>query len=235
MFFFGKRTLGDVFSPITEIFEFIVSARLTFILILLNVIVFVMQIVFSDFFSGLISYPSDLFSSRFYTIFTAGFMHADIFHLLGNCLALLIFGRIVEMELEEGKMLFIYFGALIISGIFSSVINLFLLGNNIPGLGASGAVMGLVAAAILVRPFYITYELLVPLPVMVVGWATIFADIMGFLSPVADGIGHLAHIGGFVSVMLTMYIAGDKQELFHGLMINIGCLVLAGAVYFTFF
>ena len=63
----------------------------------------------------LISYPSDLLTFRFHTLITSGFLHADIFHLLGNMLGIFIFGRVMERKLGFFKTFLIYFGALIIS------------------------------------------------------------------------------------------------------------------------
>ena len=142
---------------------------------------------------------------NFFPLITAGFLHANLLHISGNMLALFIFGRVVERKLGSGKTLLVYFGALILSGVFTSIIHFLILGDNTPGLGASGAIMGLISTAILLEPWYLTYELLFPLPIMVVGWLAIFADISGILNPVEDGIGHFAHLGGFISISLLMW------------------------------
>ncbi|MBW2984900.1 hypothetical protein KY361_07295, partial [Candidatus Woesearchaeota archaeon] len=82
--------------------------------------------------------------------------------------------------------------------------------------------------------FYFTYELLIPLPVMVVGWLAIYADIIGILNPVEDGIGHLAHIGGFISIALIMFLLGieERSKLKKGLIINIASLVIAVLIFY---
>lgn len=186
---------------------------------------------------SLVHYPSNLFSVKAYTLITSGFLHANLMHLLGNMLGIFIFGRVLERKLGAGKTALIYFGALIISGVFSSLIHLFLMGDNTGGIGASGALMGLVATAILIDPFYITYELLLPLPVMVVGWITIYADITGILNPVEDGIGHFAHIGGFLSIAIVMFLLGveERKKLVKGFMINIISLIVVAISYYYFF
>ena len=165
---------------------------------------------------------------------TAGFLHADPIHLLVNMLGIFIFGRVVERKLGPIKTGLIYFGALIISSLFSSLINLFILKNNVPGIGASGALMGLVAAAILLDPFYITYELIIPLPVMVVGWIAIYADLTGIINRVQDNIGHFAHLGGFISIALLMFLLGvdDRRKLAKGLLINLVSLGIGLIIYF---
>jgi membrane associated rhomboid family serine protease len=179
-----------------------------------------------------LNYPSDLLSVRIFTIITSGFMHASISHLLFNMLALFIFGRVVEKSFGVNKFLAIYFGALVLSNIISSIIHLFIFNQNIAGVGASGAIYGLIAAAMLIAPFYITYELIIPLPITVVGWLTIATDISDILMQVDDGVGHFAHLAGFFSVVMILYmIEDDKERLRKGLLINAFTLVIGIIAY----
>lgn len=236
MVLFGKKEFKELFEPIRLFFLFMFEAKFTIILIIANVIIFIWSSFLDEAtINLLISYPSDLLSLRAYTLITSGFLHANITHLLGNMLALFIFGRVVERRLGVGKTVLVYFGALIISGVFSSAIDL-LTGSNIPGLGASGAIMGLVAAAILLDPFYFTYELILPLPIMFVGWLTIYADILGILNPVEDGIGHFAHLGGFLSITILLFLLSteDKHVLKKGFYINIFSLIFFVVIYYLF-
>ncbi len=94
--------------------------------------------------------------------------------------------------------------------------------------------MGLIAAAVLISPFTLTYELLIPIPIMVVGWFAIAADVTGVINPTEDGIGHFAHLGGFISIALLAYLLGeeDKGKLKKGLLINVCCLILGILLYF---
>jgi membrane associated rhomboid family serine protease len=228
---FGKKEVSDLFAPIKEIFTFVFEPRFTISMIIINIIIFIVALFASNsILDLLIMRPSDLLQLRLWTLITAGFLHANLTHLFGNMIALFIFGRVVEKELGSGKTALIYFGALIISSLFSSLIHLFWLGNNTAGIGASGALMGLIATAILLKPFYLTYELIFPLPIMVVGWLAILADITGVLNPIEDGIGHFAHIGGFISIAILCFLLGidEKEKLKKGLYINIASLVAAG-------
>lgn len=233
---FRRKQLSALGEPFQLLFDFIQEAKVTFILIIINIAMFISMAFFSEsIIMSLLSHPADLLNGNIHTLITAGFLHADIFHLLGNMLALLIFGRVVERELNSHKMLLVYFSALIISNIFSSLINLFILNNNIPGLGASGAIMGLVATAILLDPLYITYQLIIPLPLMSIGWIFIYSDISGVLGGAQDGIGHFAHLGGFISITIIMFFLErySKERLKRGLIINIISIIVLGALYFV--
>jgi len=75
-------------------------------------------------------------------LFTAMFMHANPTHLGGNLLFLLIFGTSLEEQVSRKKWLATYFS----SGFVGNVAFLFL-GGDAVGLGASGAIWGLLGAA----------------------------------------------------------------------------------------
>ena len=232
---FGKRKLGDLFRPFTDIIKFLFEAKFAIAMITVNVTVYFISLYLSkDVINSLIHYPINIFSVKAYTLITSGFLHANLSHLVLNMVGIFIFSRVVERKLGIGKTALVYFCALIISNVFSSVIHIFILGTNVGAVGASGALMGLVATAILIDPFYITHELIMPLPVMVVGWLTIYADISGILNPVEDGIGHFAHLGGFISIAIIMYLLGveDRKKLKKGFIMNIVSLLLLVLAYF---
>ena len=91
----------------------------TLLLISLNFSIYIYFIYFNndrvlldDF---ILSYNNLFIDKRFYVIFTAGFIHGGVKHLLFNSLGLFIFGSIVEKRFGFFKTLFIYFVALIIS------------------------------------------------------------------------------------------------------------------------
>ena len=228
-----KKEPSELFRPIQEIIIFLFEAKFTITIVIINILIFFgLPFIFPDLLNSLILRPSDLLQFKFYTLITAGFLHANILHLLGNMLGILIFGRVVEEEFGTMKTALIYFGALIISSLFSSLIHLYILKDNTAAVGASGALMGLIATAILIKPFYLSYEFLFPMPIMVYGWLAILADITGLINPIEDGIGHYAHLAGFLSVVFLVFIF-DKEErakLNKGFVINIFSILAVLAV-----
>jgi len=235
---FGRKESKELWKPFFDIVEFIFEPKFTISMIILNVVIFIWSVFFASeqLINSFVHYPANIFSAKVYTIITAGFLHADMSHLFFNMVALFIFGRVVERKLGFFKTAMVYFGAMIISHVFASIIYLFVLGENVGGLGASGALMGLVSCAILVDPLYLTYELIVPLPIMIVGWLTIYADITGIISSANDGIGHFAHLGGFISIAILTYFFSDieKEELKKGLIINVVSFAVIAAIYFVY-
>ena len=229
---FKKKQFKDLFQPLNDFWLFIIEPKFTITMIVLNIVIFIISLFLSEqILTQFLNYPSDIFTTRSYSLITAGFLHANLSHLLGNMLALFIFGRVVERTLGTPKTSFIYIGAMILSMIFTSLIHSLILNDNTPGLGASGAIMGLIAAAILLNPFYLTYEAIIPLPIMLVGWLTIYADITGILNPVEDGIGHFAHLGGFG---LLLYLLGieERTKMKKGIIINVISVIIIAALYF---
>jgi len=75
-------------------------------------------------------------------LFTAMFLHADIIHLGGNLIFLLIFGTSLEEQTSRKQWLTIYFTSGLVGNLF-----FLLLGGDAVGLGASGAIWGLLGAA----------------------------------------------------------------------------------------
>jgi membrane associated rhomboid family serine protease len=231
---FGKKEPSSILQPFIDLFRFFTRAKAVMFLVLANVLASVSAwyLLSADGFENLVSHTTDLFvPSRYYSFISSGFIHADLSHLLWNMLALFIFGRVVEKKLGMLKTFGIYMCALLFATISTHVMHL-LDGTSIGLLGASGAIMGILGAAMLLDPFYITYELIIPLPVMVVGWITIYGDITGVLTQTNDGISHIAHLAGFKSVSTGLYMMGERESLKKGFIINIISLALAIGLYF---
>ena len=83
------------------------------------------------------------------TLFTHMFFHADIFHLLGNMLFLWVFGDNVEDAMGHAKFLFFYLACGVFAGLFHAWM---LPGSEVPLIGASGAVAGVIAAYLMLHP-----------------------------------------------------------------------------------
>ncbi|OGX10149.1 MAG: hypothetical protein A2Y06_00020 [Omnitrophica WOR_2 bacterium GWA2_37_7] len=175
-----------------------------------------------------IMYPGNLINGKVWCVITSGFIHGSLSHFLWNMFGVFIFGKIVEKKLGVRKTLFIYFGALTISMLFSTMVYVFLLHKNVAIIGASGAVMGLISGAMLLSPFTITYEMILPIPTMVKGWMFFYADIQGFLNQASDGVSHLAHIFGFLSIAVLVYFLShkDKKAMKVGMLINIFSIIV---------
>lgn len=226
MFLFGKKTKKEAFAFYYELGHFFKDARGTYYLIIANIVMFFIEIFIiipSGSLDLFVASPENLFSGNFILSLVHMFLHAGYAHLLGNMLFLFVFGRVVEKYLGTTQMLSIYFGA----GILSEIISAGLFLNS--GIGASGAISGIVAAAILIRPFYFSYISIFPLPIFFIGFLSIMGDFTGFFYPdPTSNVGHIAHLAGYASVMFTVFLLNKEKrnEMKKGFLINILLLAL---------
>lgn len=196
----------------------------TYLLIALNVLFFFVEMSGGDSFiqqwsvvpRRLVANPG----SDFPTIFTSMFMHAGWLHLLGNMLYLWIFGDNVEDNFGHIKFLVFY----LLCGIGATLAQLaFSAGSNVPNLGASGAIAGVLAAYILLFPRGQVKVLMgrgiIPVPALVVigFWIVLqFVSGIGSISNSAEtgGVAYMAHIGGFLVGLILTFVfraAGQTQ------------------------
>ena len=130
-----------------------------------------------------------------WSIVTAGFTHEDFGHILWNMLAFYWFGRIVGDLLGNHRILPLYILSVIFGNIvFFAVANIYPMGGY--ALGASGAVMAMVACAAFIAPDYIFNVLLVgPIKLKYIALVLIFLDIIAIANNYNAG-GSFAHLGG---------------------------------------
>jgi membrane associated rhomboid family serine protease len=139
-------------------------AWVTYLLIALNIIVFIYQLTLGDalkdFYqiwalvpakltASFMGKPTDLPFPAWTTLITSQFLHGGFMHLGGNMLFLWVFGNNVEDALGKIKYIIFYLGC----GILAALTQWFFsIQSDIPMLGASGAIAGVLGAYILKYP-----------------------------------------------------------------------------------
>ena len=153
------------------------------------------------------------------TLFTAMFMHAGWAHLGGNMLYLYIFGNNVENRFGHVKFIIFY----LLCGLAATFTQLaFSAGSNVPNLGASGAIAGVLGAYILLFPKakikVLQRQGVMQVPALIViGLWFVLQLFSGFGSIAATttdtgGVAYMAHIGGFVAgFALTFLLRGSDR------------------------
>ncbi|MBP1747675.1 MAG: Rhomboid family protein [Deltaproteobacteria bacterium] len=150
----------------------------------------------------------DLLPYNVMTIFTSMFIHGGFLHIIGNMLYLWIFGNNIEDRLGHIGFFFFY----IVSGICAALFQLFYdPSSEIPMIGASGAVSGVLGAYLVCYPYariktiliIVIFIKIVDIPAVILLTVWFF---MQFLYANVDGIAWYAHVGGFIFGLLFAFL-----------------------------
>lgn len=182
----------------------------TMILIAVNAVIFFASPLLDQYSQILYFTPATAFETP-WTFVTSVFIHANIVHLLFNMFTLLIFGSLLEARLGPRVFILFYLAAGIVgnfaymgmaySGLFPSL-SAGIDPTLIPGIGASGAIMGVMGVLGVLTPRLTIYAPMIPVPVPMFIGVILFAIFNIGLSFVPSGIGTGAHLGGLVSGVL---------------------------------
>ncbi|WP_310556728.1 rhomboid family intramembrane serine protease [Flavobacterium sp.] len=149
---------------------------------------------------------------------TSGFLHADIGHLFFNMFTLFAFAPVVLSYLGDVSFLLIYFGSLVCGSLLTLIFHKD--DYNYRAIGASGAVTGILYAAILLDPDMSLYLYFIPIPIpaYVFGIGYLLYSIYGMKSK-SDNIGHTAHFGGAIGGYLITLIKEPEMLTENTLMV----------------
>jgi membrane associated rhomboid family serine protease len=149
------------------------------------------------------------FGQQLFSLISFMFLHGGFIHLIGNMWSLYIFGDNIEDRLGPGRYILFYFSCGLASGLSHMLLNP---QSNIPTIGASGAIAGVMGAYFLLFP---AAKVLTLIPIIFIPWfieipAFFFLGLwflMQFINAAgshmeASGIAWWAHIGGFIFGMV---------------------------------
>jgi membrane associated rhomboid family serine protease len=209
----------------------------TYVLIALNVIVFLIEIAqgaggffdvgLSQFVADFALFGPAVAEGELYRLVTSGFLHAGIFHIGFNMFLLLVLGRLLEPALGTPRFLALYFASLL-AGSFGAL----LLDPNAFTYGASGAVFGLAGAT-----FIIARGRGMDTLAGEIGFLILFNLAWSFIAPHISVGGHIGGLVGGVICALVIVAAqrgrlGRRSHLPLELaaMAAVGVLAALGAV-----
>jgi len=213
-------------------------APINIIIIILNFIVFALQILSGDAFvlrwafipARLSAFLAGNGSPQvILTIFSAMFMHGGIAHILGNMLFLWIFGDNVEDQFGHLRYLTFYLICGIVATFAQYIIDP---GSAIPNIGASGAIAGVLGAYLLMFPRARVNLFVWPLSVLLAiftrspylrlpAWLMlglwfgmqVLLGVQGLNTLGEGGVAFWAHIGGFMAgVLLALFLRPGRRR-----------------------
>lgn len=168
-------------------------------------------------------------------ILSAGFLHADIMHLLFNMMTLYFFGPVILEGFGNIGFLIIYIGSILLGNIFS----LFIYQKQpwYSAIGASGGVSGVLFAAIAMMPNIGIYFFFIPIPIpgFIFGLLYFGYSVYMMLNPKQwDNLGHAAHLGGAFFGLVYAVIVQPQSAIEHSMFIGIMSLPLIYLAYEIF-
>ena len=156
--------------------------------------------------------PQDLYALPAYlTIFSSMFMHGGFMHLIGNMLYMWIFADNIEDALGQKKFIIFY----LLSGVGAAMAQVLMdTSSQIPMVGASGAIGGVLGAylinhpnarVLVLIPFGFFSQLIKIRALYVLGFWFVLQFINSSMMPSqGGGVAYAAHIGGFITGMVLI-------------------------------
>jgi membrane associated rhomboid family serine protease len=156
------------------------------------------------------------------SLVTFMFLHGGFWHILGNMWTLYIFGDNVEDHLGSFSYLIFYLATGLASGLLHLVLNL---DSNIPTIGASGAIAGVMGAYFILYPKariltlipIFIFPLIIEIPAFFFLGIWFVLQVLNAMATgnMVSGIAWWAHIGGFVSgVLFLQYLSNRPNKGF---------------------
>ena len=137
-------------------------------------------------------------SGQYWQLLTSMFVHANIAHLAGNMLFLLIFGLRGEEKFSLPEYLLVY----LLGGLTGNMLSLVFLPLWVPSVGASGAIFAMFGACTVYARRTVSQSII---------GALIYAFFLLLLSSGLN-VNNLAHIGGLVTGLLIGYVLAAKRK-----------------------
>lgn len=148
-----------------------------------------------------------------YQVVTHMFLHGSLGHIFFNMFGLFMFGRVLESVLGSKKFFILYF----LSGFGAAALQLFIYYlQSAPAImiGASGAILGILAAFAVMFPNVELMIIFLPIPIKAKYLVPIYAVIELFFGVAqfrGDNIAHFAHLGGAIVGFILVMIWKKNQ------------------------
>jgi len=173
--------------------------------------------------TAFVRHPDIGFGDAYVPLFTSMFLHGGWLHLIGNMWFLWIFGDNIEDRLGKLRYLLFYLVCGLGAGLAHALFNL---GSNIPTIGASGAVAGVLggyfvlfptARVLTLVPFFFLILAQLPAWLILLYWFVIqfFSGAMTLAAGRGElgGVAWWAHVGGFVLGALLVRVLVPRRRV----------------------
>lgn len=168
-----------------------------------------------------------LAAGRWWTLLTSEFSHLWFLHFFVNMYVLTSFGPIVEYRITSGSFLSFYLVAAVVASLAHAGVSAFVMGKpELPALGASGAISGVILLFSFLYPrASILLFGIIPMPAMTGALLFVGLDIIGLIAQFEGGglpIGHGAHLGGAATGALYYWLVIRRMQVQDKARVNFG-------------
>ncbi len=164
-------------------------------------------------------YPVGLKTLQFWRLITYQFLHGSLFHILFNMIGLYFLGPTLERHWGSRKFLVFYLGCGIVGGLLYPlllgirIISPHPVAGVLPLIGASGAILGMLAACAILFPHFVVFIIVFPVPIRVAAVIFIFIASVAVLGKGANAGGEAAHLGGMFAGAIYVLSERWRQRL----------------------
>ena len=189
-------------------------------LLIINVIMFVATLVNENFMIGTFAmFPPYSPYFRWWQPLTHMFMHGGWWHIIFNMYTLVMFGMVVERALDTKKYLVLYF----VTGLGAVALHLIVMTfffpqqANVPMVGASGAIYGVLVAFAMLYPEARMTLIFPPVTLDAKWMVTIFIvlELLTGITGTQAGVAHFAHLGGALFGFLLIWYWRKRGKLWR--------------------
>lgn len=168
-----------------------------------------------------------LVAGRTWTLLTSEFSHLWFLHFFINMYVLASFGPIVENTIGSGRFLSFYLVAAVVASLAHAGVSAFVMGRpDLPALGASGAISGVILLFSFLYPrARILLFGIIPMPAMIGALMFVGLDVIGLIAQSGGGglpIGHGAHLGGAATGALYYWLVIRRLQVRHAQRVDFG-------------
>ncbi len=218
-----------LFIILFSAYPIITGKRATLFHVSINFLIFTAMIIlyfrfkpmFYPVLNDLIFFPSDMYGIRAYTMITSAFLHIGVMHILMNMVFLFLLAFPLEIKAGSRMVVVVY----LLSAIGGSFLYAILSPADIPALGASGAISGIMGALLSLYPrdeipMFLGPIFLTRTPVYLAALIFLVTEFAYAMTYTSDNVAHTAHIGGLIAGMavgaLVSRVHVDKKPRRYG-------------------
>lgn len=188
-------------------------------LLIINIIIFLgTEFIGNPMYEWFALFPVDSPFFHWWQLVTHMFMHGGFGHIFFNMWSLIVFGPVLERMWGSKKFLIYYFVCGLGAAICHEAVLHFFVPRmlNVPTVGASGAIYGLLLGFGMLYPNYTLTLLFPPVSLQAKWFVIIFAaiELLTGILGTSDGVAHFAHLGGMLFGLILILIWKKQGKMY---------------------